>query len=328
VNEAGNLQSPALQPGLWMGLNRPDSRLGDLDLVVVGAPYDGGVSHAAGAAEAPAVLRSISARAWPHTENLIDFSGLRLRDRGDVALTNLDATSAQLAIRSAVEPIVEAGVIPLVLGGDHSITSAVLSAYARAGRMAILWMDSHPDLMDTFGAIRGKEESRWSHACPLRRILELPHVSPEDVLLVGVRDFIPDEVRFAQDKGLEVVYAHELSQIKAEALVDRVERKFSRLRRLYVSFDIDVLDPAHAPGTGVPIPGGISTRYLYDMLIEMQHRESRSLELTGEHFLEITGFDLVEVAPPLDVGQLTSLAAFGIITSMLGYLAVQLGRTG
>jgi arginase family enzyme len=174
VNQTGNLQSPALQPGLWMGLNRPDSRLGDLDLVVVGAPYDGGVSHAAGAAEAPAVLRSISSRAWPHTENLIDFSGLRLRDRGDVALTNLDATSAQLGIRSAVEPIVEAGVIPLVLGGDHSITSAVLSAYPRTSRMGILWMDSHPDLMDTFGAIRGKEESRWSHACPLRRILELP----------------------------------------------------------------------------------------------------------------------------------------------------------
>ena len=97
---------------------------------------------------------------------------------------------------------------------------------------------------------------------------------------------------------------------------------------VYISFDIDVLDLAFAPGTGVPIPGGISSRYLYDMILCLFERERQSLRESRQHAMRVCGFDVVEIAPPLDVGRITSLAGIGVITSMLGYLVLQLGLGG
>lgn len=311
--------------GTWMGLHNPGLPLEELQVAIVGVPYDGSVSHAAGAAEAPAVLREISTTLWPHTESLVSLRGLKLRDFGDVAITLDDAYATQVAITAMIQPIVEAGVIPVVLGGDHSITSGVLAGFRSKGDLAVLWMDSHPDLMDTFGAIRGKEESRWSHACPLRRICELPSVRTEHILLLGVRDFIPDELQFIRERRIEVIYARDLSRMSPEQVVERIGEKLGDVSQVYISFDIDVLDPAFAPGTGVPVPGGISSRYLLDLLLHLFEREQESLRDTGRHFLRVAGFDVVEIAPPLDVGRITSLAGMGIITQMLGYLALQLG---
>jgi agmatinase len=311
-----------------MGLHNPQLRLDELNVAVVGVPYDGSVSHAAGAANAPAVLRGISKQLWPHTENLVSLEGLKLRDLGDVAVDSGDAVATQRAITAMIEPLVRAGVIPVVLGGDHSVTSAVLAAFADRDDLGVLWMDSHPDLMDTFGSIRGKEESPWSHACPLRRICELDNVQADNVLLLGVRDFIPQELRYVREQGIEVMYAHEVSRMSAQEAAERIGRKFAGLSGVYISFDIDVLDPAFAPGTGVPIPGGMSSRYLYDLILRLFEREEQSLRRSGEHFLQILGFDVVEIAPPLDVGRITSLAGMGIITNMLGCLALQLGLAG
>jgi arginase family enzyme len=297
-NEAGGVNK------LWMGLHNPRLAAPELDVAIFGVPYDGSVSHAAGAAHAPAVLREISASLWPHTETGLSLRGLRLCDLGDVAVVAENATATQAAITAAIRPIVNAGVIPLVLGGDHSISPAAVAAFSSASELGVLWLDSHPDLMDSFGSVRGKEESRWSHACPLRRILEQ---------------------EFIETHGIEVVYAWQLSRLAPGRVMERVRQKFAHLSDVYVSFDIDVLDPACAPGTGVPIPGGISSRYLYDLLLHMFELERRSLAQTGQHFLRVAGFDVVEIAPPLDVGQLTSLAGMGIITSMLGYIALQVG---
>jgi guanidinopropionase len=318
-NEAGGVNK------LWMGLHNPRLAAPELDVAIFGVPYDGSVSHAAGAAHAPAVLREISASLWPHTETGLSLRGLRLCDLGDVAVVAENATATQAAITAAIRPIVNAGVIPLVLGGDHSISPAAVAAFSSASELGVLWLDSHPDLMDSFGSVRGKEESRWSHACPLRRILELPNVRKENALLLGIRDFIPEEQEFIETHGIEVVYAWQLSRLAPGRVMERVRQKFAHLSDVYVSFDIDVLDPACAPGTGVPIPGGISSRYLYDLLLHMFELERRSLAQTGQHFLRVAGFDVVEIAPPLDVGQLTSLAGMGIITSMLGYIALQVG---
>jgi len=299
---------------LWMGLNVPELPLKELHLGVLGVPYDGSVTHERGAAEAPQVLREVSRDRWPLTEDLIDLRGLRLRDFGDVEVEDGDPAATQRAVTAAVAPLVEAGVIPLVLGGDHSITSAVVAAFRSRERLGILWFDAHPDLMDTYKGLKGREESKWNHACPLRRILELPYVSPEDLLLLGVRDLIPDELRVIQEREIEVIGARELNRTMPEAVAERIRRKFADVPEVYISFDIDVLDPAYAPGTGVPIPGGISTRFLYDLI-----------QCLPGNLPRVAGFDLVEIAPPLDPGQITSFAGMGIIMGMLGLIASQAG---
>jgi len=250
-----------------MGLHDSNAPLEQLDVAIVGVPYDGSVSHAAGAAEAPAMLREVSRQLWPHTENFVSLRELRLRDFGDVSAVAHDAEATQTVIASTLEPILEAGVIPLVLGGDHSITSGVVAAFRAKRDVGVLWLDSHPDVMDTFGAVRGQEERKWSHACPLRRVCELPNVRTENVLVLGVRGFIPAELEFIREQQLEAIYARELSRLSPEEVAERIGRKFADVAEVYVSFDIDVLDPAFAPGTGVPIPGGISSRYLYDLLL-------------------------------------------------------------
>lgn len=308
----------------WMGLDSPDRSPGEWHVGILGAPYDGSVSGAAGAREAPALLRALAARAWPHTENLISLTGLHLRDFGDAPVEQADAAATQASISTATAALVETGAIPLVLGGDHSITAGVVRALGQYKSLGIIWFDSHPDLMDSYGGRRGVEESKWNHACPLRRILELWNVRPEHLLLIGIRDFIPDELTFIRRNDIETIWAKDLHRLPHEELADRIGRKFAGLP-VYVSFDINVLDPAHAPGTGVPIPGGLTTRYLYDLIFELTRRERESLADGAGHFLEVAGFDVVEIAPPLDVNGMTALAGFGVITGMLGYLCAQLG---
>ena len=189
--------------------------------------------------------------------------------------------------------------------------------------MGILWVDSHPDLMDVYKGLKGKEESRWNHACALRRILELPCIHPEDVLVVGVRDFTPLEFQFIEDNGMDVIYAKDLSSMSIRTIGERIGNKFANIP-VYISFDIDVLDPAFAPGTGVPIPGGISSRFLFDILFYMFEKEKEYLKETT-HFVEVKGFDIVEISPPLDVGRITSFAGMTIIMNMLGYICLQRG---
>lgn len=311
-------------PALWMGLHLPTLSLSELDVGILGVPYDGSVSHRAGAAQAPARLRELSRHARPQAENLVSLRGLRLRDLGDVPVRPDDPEATQQAIAAAVAPLAAAGAVPLALGGDHSITSAVVAALAVPANLGIVWLDSHPDLMDRYRGPRGRAESRWNHACPLRRICELPNVRPENVLIVGLRDYIPEEIAYIRGHGIEVITARDLGRLPPPAVVERIGAKFARVPAVYISVDIDVLDPAYAPGTGVPIPGGISTRYLYDIFLELFDRERKAQD-AGERFLRLAGLDLVEIAPPLDVDDTTARAGLGLLTAMLACVALQAG---
>jgi len=309
----------------WMGLHDPGLSLDEVHVGIIGVPYDGSVCRKKGAAQAPEKLREIFEGKWPHTDNHINLQSLRLRDFGDVDVDNENDIVTQRAITKMVKPIVDAGVIPIILGGDHSITSGVVSAFGKKEELGILWFDSHPDLMDTFGAVRGVKESKWSHACPLRRISELPYVKPENIMLIGIRDLIKDELQFIRDNNIETLYARDLHHLTPDQLTEKIHQKFEHVPDIYISFDIDVLDPAFAPGTGTPEPGGISTRFLYDILSNLVEKEREYLHKFSKHFLRIAGFDLVEIAPPLDVGEITSLAGRGLITYLLGYIALQEG---
>lgn len=305
----------------WMGLNNPHALTTDIDVGIIGVPYDGSVTHESGAAEAPRVLRKISADRWPLTENFINLKNLRVRDFGDVTVDNSNDMTTQKAITEAVSLVVRSGAIPLVLGGDHSITSAVVKAFDK--ELGILWMDAHPDLMDTYKGLKGKKESKWNHACALRRICELPIVGMENVLICGVRDFTPPELEFIQENHIEVIYAQDLHCMSPAAVGERIGQKFINMP-VYISFDIDVLDPAYAPGTGAPIPGGVSSRFLLDVIFYLFEKEKEYLH-TASHFLQVSGFDIMEIAPPLDTGQITSFAGISIIMNMLGYICLQRG---
>jgi agmatinase len=309
---------------LWMGLHRRSEGTSALDVAVIGVPYDGSVSHERGAAEAPDVLRDLSADAGPWTEDLVRFADLRLRDFGDVAIDDDDEDATQAAIARTVRGLATDRTVVCALGGDHSITSATVAGLQHRGPLGILWFDAHADVMDTFQGIRGRRLSRWNHACALRRICELPNVSSEGVLVVGARDLLPDEVRYIRERNLNVIYARELPSLSPAALVDRITGAFTNVPLVYASFDIDVLDPACAPGTGVPIPGGITTRYLLNVLQKLADT-CRVPPDEARRFPPITGFDIVEVSPPADVQRLTALAARSILSQMFGLIAVQSG---
>lgn len=305
-----------------MGLHHEETSIDSADVLVVGVPYDGSVSHDPGAAEAPDVLRELSADAVAWTEDAVSFASLQIRDVGDVAVDQEDGEATQAAIRAGVEVLPSELSVVLALGGDHSITSGVLSGLRHEGKLGVLWFDAHPDLMSTFKGIKGKRESKWNHACPLRRILEFDNVSDEDVLLVGTRDFLPEELDYIREHELNVVWARDLPKLPPKALADRIEEAFANVDSLYVSFDIDVLDPSAAPGTGVPIPGGMTARHLYDTLQELARRASDSIR---SRLPRLLGFDLVEISPPADVNHITALAGMGILINTLGLIAVQRG---
>lgn len=305
---------------LWMGLA---NNLYDKPHVgIIGVPYDGSVSQDSGARLAPAYLRKFSAYLEPIAENGMLFDNLRVMDYGDISVNNDEPVAVQQAVYSRISAIVKEGIIPAVIGGDHSISSAVVQAFEHKPDLGIIWFDSHPDLMDVYQGVNGRQKSKFSHACPLRRILELPNVNRGNVILVGIRDFILEELDYINRMGLEVLSARQLHRMTPEETASRLIEKFKVVSDIYISFDIDVLDPAFAPGTGCPVPGGLSSRYLLDIiyeLIEIQRKE------IFEKKLNVVGFDIVEVAPPLDGGRITCYSALGILKAMLAYMTFQFG---
>ena len=275
---------------VWGGLR--EASAADASVVVAGIPYDRSAVYRGGAAEAPAVIRRLSAVMPPVDERGRHLRDLTLHDLGDLDLgTSVEHGWPAVADRLAAVP---PGAFLTVVGGDHCSVIPVLVAQARrhAG-LAVLWVDAHPDLCD---ASRG---GRWTVGCALRRAIELGGLDPRSIVLAGSRDFDAEEVVYARERGVVVVTAAELAAEPAAA-ISRVTRALQG-RRLHVSFDIDVLDPAFAPGTEVPSAGGLTTREAL-RLLETATRLSRPV-----------GLDVCEVSPPLDQAGVTSLAALKVI---------------
>jgi agmatinase len=261
-------------------------------IVVAGIPYDRSAVYRGGAAEAPAAIRRLSAVMPPMSERGRHLGGLTLHDIGDLDLgPSVETGWTDAASRLAGIP---SGAFLTVLGGDHCSVIPVLVAQARRhADLAVLWVDAHPDLCDTS---RG---GRWTVGCALRRAIESGGLDPRSVVLVGCRDFDAEEVAYVQDRGLLLVTAAELAA-EPSAAIARVASAVQG-RRLHVSFDIDVLDPAFAPGTEVPSAGGLSTREAL-WFMEAATRLSRPV-----------GLDVCEVSPPLDHAGVTSMAALKVI---------------
>jgi agmatinase len=279
----------------WGGLagGSPESA----DVVLAGIAYDGSAVYRKGAALAPQRIRSLSAALPPVTEDGRLLVGLQVHDMGDLDVgPDIEAGWAGVAERlSRVPP----AALLTVLGGDHCTAIATLSAQKRRHPdFALLWVDAHPDLCEFS---RG---GRWTCGCALRRALEASGLDPARVVIAGGRDYDPEELEFIKANGILLVSARELALDTARATARIAERLAGQ--QVHVSFDIDVLDPAFAPGTEIPSPGGLSTRQALELLRGATERAT------------LVGLEIVEVSPPFDHGDITTFAALKLIFEVWG----------
>ena len=265
-------------------------------VVLAGIPYDGSAVYRKGAALAPANLRELSAVMPAVTEDGRTLDGLKVHDLGDLdAGADIEKGWAKVAEQLATVP---AEAVLTVMGGDHCTAIATLAAQARRhADLAVLWVDAHPDLCDFS---RG---GRWTCGCAMRRALEVSGIGPARVVIAGGRDYDPEELDFIRARGMLLVSAQELASDNgaSRTVADALDGK-----KVHVSFDIDALDPAFAPGTEIPSAGGLSTRQALDLL------------RTATRTSKLVGLDIVEVSPPFDHGQVTTLAALKLIFEFWG----------
>jgi agmatinase len=267
------------------------------DVVVAGIAYDGSAVYRKGAALAPHRIRSLSAAMPPVTEDGRLLVGLQVADLGDLdAGTDIESGWSTVAERlSQVPP----AALLTVLGGDHCTAISTLAAQARRHPgLAVLWVDAHPDLCEFS---RG---GRWTCGCAMRRALEVSGIDPARVVIAGGRDYDPEELEFIRAHKILLVSARELAMDTARAAA-RIAARLAG-QKVHVSFDIDVLDPAFAPGTEIPSAGGLTTRQALELLRTATERAT------------LVGFDIVEVSPPFDAGDITTFAALKLIFEVWG----------
>jgi proclavaminate amidinohydrolase len=274
----------------------------DHDVVVVGAPYDGGTSYRPGARLAPRAIRHesclIHGTGIDRGPNLFDL--IKVCDAGDL---DLSPFSMELAIDNAaagLSDLLQTNRAFLMLGGDHSLSLAAMRAVAgRHGPLAVLHLDAHSD---TFPPVYG---GLHHHGTPFRWGLEEGLIDGSRMIQVGIRGHNPqpDSLDWARERGVTVVTTADVMRHGMDAVMQRVT-EVAAGRPLYVSCDIDVCDPAFAPGTGTPAPGGLTSREVLQLL-----------SVVGD--LDPVGFDIVEVCPPFDHSGITALLAAEIGAEML-----------
>jgi agmatinase len=277
------------------------------DVAVLGVPFDTATSYRAGARFGPAAIRdqSVLLRPWHPTLELDVFGSLSIIDAGDLVMTpgNAEKTARQIAVGLA--PVIAAGATPLVLGGDHSIVLGELRAYAeKYGPVGLVLLDAHADTWDQYYG------ERYFHGTPFRRALEEELIDPRRSLLAGMRGsvYAASDLNEPRRWGFEIVSCDELRTWTPERYRRQVERRLAG-GPAYLSFDIDVIDPGFAPGTGTPELAGLLPHEALALL--------RSL--AG---IDFVGYDVVEVSPQFDgPGQVTALTAAGIAYELLALTA-------
>jgi agmatinase len=285
------------------------AELASFDVAIVGAPTDDLVSDRPGTRFAPRAIRAASCPPGPHLEAKVDaFRELRIVDYGDAAVVPADAGRTHEAIERLVGEVVDAGVLPIVLGGDHSLTEAnVRAVAARRGPLGLLHFDTHADTgFEVFGVER-------SHGTPMYRLVEAGHVDPARYAQIGLRGYWPTEKEFAwqAERGISSFFMHDVRDRGIRAVLEDALAVVGG-GPAFVTVDIDVLDPAFAPGTGTPEPGGMTTA---DLLWAVREAGSR---------LDVVGADLVEVIPTaVGSADVTALVGERVVRELLTGLALK-----
>lgn len=296
--------------GNFMRLPRTESAK-DLDVAILGVPFDTGSSFRTGSRFGPNGIRKISAMIKPNNVimgvNIMDT--LKAADLGDVPIIPGYIKETYDAIEKSVSEVLNEGATPLVLGGDHAITLGELRAIGKKyGKVSLVHFDSHLDLNESvFG-------QPYNHGTPFRRALEEGLIDPSTSIQIGMRGSLydPDDFKIAADLGFEVIPGYELHKMSAEELGKRIKDRVGDTK-VFFTFDIDFVDPAYAPGTGTPEVGGFTS---YETLSYIQQLKD----------INFVGFDIVEVAPEYDCSEITAYMAANIGFEFMSILAYQKGK--
>lgn len=287
------------------------------DVVIVGAPMDEAVTHRPGTRFGPREIRlAYDGGGDPRMHHMdlgVDaFSELVVVDHGDAGLVPGDREGNHSTLRAAVSGVMEAGAVPVVLGGDHSIAYpdiAAVAAHLPTGSLGVAHFDTHADTAtENWG-------QKWSHGTPFRHLVDEGILPGENLVQVGLRGYWPHPPEFgwARSAGVRWHRMDEVIDDGIAAVTERVLSELEHVEHLFLSVDVDVLDPAYAPGTGTPEPGGMTSRELL--------RAIRTLVLARG----LAGMEVVEVSPPYDHASITALAANRIVLEAISALAVHRG---
>ena len=276
------------------------------DVAVVGVPFDAGVTYRPGARFGPQSIRQASRllRAYDPALDVHPFGAQQVADAGDIGTNPFDIGGAIAEMERGAEELLEGADRLLVLGGDHTIALPMLRVTCRAhGPAALVHFDAHLDTWDTyFGA-------PYTHGTPFRRAWEEKLLLADRAMHVGIRGplYTPQDLVDDERMGFSIVSTTDVAEIGVAATARRIHQRAGDAP-VYVSVDVDVLDPAHAPGTGTPEAGGLASRELLGIL-------------RGLAGLRLVGADVVEVAPPYDHAEITSIAASHVAYELLGLMA-------
>ena len=274
-----------------------------LDVAIVGVPLDIGTSNRTGTRYGPRQIRteSVLVRPYSMATGAAPFDSFQVADTGDVALNAYNLPASIRLIEQHYDELLQADVIPVSLGGDHTVSLPILRALARKhGPMALVHVDAHADTNDEmFG-------EKITHGTIFRRAIEEKLVEPDAMVQIGLRatGYSAEDFDWARSQGVKVVQAEECWYQSLAPLMNEIRTRFGAERPCYLSFDVDGLDPSVAPGTGTPEPAGLTA--------------SQGLEIIrGCAGLNLVGCDLVEVSPPYDPSGNTALLAGNLVFEML-----------
>ncbi|MDT7640499.1 MAG: guanidinobutyrase [Pseudonocardiales bacterium] len=303
----------------FLGVDRCDwaepETYADADVVILGAPFDGGTSHRSGTRFGPQFIRQTCY--LPHDGSRpslalrVDGLGadLKVYDAGDVELYSGDAERSVRDLQEAVYAVTRTGAIPLILGGDHTIAwpdAAGVAQHHGQGRISMIHFDAHADTGDiAFGSLVG-------HGQPMRRLIESGALRGDRFLQIGLRGYWPEPATLAW-MAEQRMRSYEMTEIVARGLPECLTEAFGIATDdcdgVFLSVDIDVCDPGHAPGTGTPEPGGLTARELLDSVRRIAYE------------LPVVGVDVVEVSPPYDHADITSFLANRVVLETLSGIA-------
>lgn len=279
-----------------------------VDFAVTGIPFDGGQSFRTGARFGPESIRDFSILLRPYNpeQDINIFEHVSGIDYGDIPIIPGYIQESYDKMVEGLTPLLQAGITPIVLGGDHSITLGELRAVVKQhGPVGLVHFDAHSDTWDSYFGMK------YNHGTPFRRAIEEGLLVPERSIQVGMRGplYAPEDLEVARNLGLEVYTMSQLRQIGIPSMIEIVKSRAGQ-GPTFFSFDIDFLDPVYAPGTGTPEVGGVTT--------------SEAMQLVrGLTDVDFVAFDLVEVLPAFDHGQLTACAAANVVYEFISLIALQ-----
>ena len=299
---------PFAEPATFCGAPyRPDAyseKFKDLDVALIGVPMDLGVTNRSGARLGPRAVRAVE-RVGPfeHVLRRMPVASLRVADVGDVPFrSRYSLESCHEDLETYYNLVLDAGVVPVSCGGDHSITGSILKAIGRKEPVAMIHIDAH---CDTSGPYEG---SKFHHGGPFRKAVLDGVLDPERVIQIGIRGGAEYLWEFSYESGMTVIHGEEIPKIGIDAIIKQA-RAVAGHGPVYVTFDIDSLDPAFAPGTGTPEVGGLTTREALEIL-------------RGLKGLDIVGADIVEVAPQYDATTNTAQAGAQVMFTLLSLVDI------